>query len=509
MWHGVPERSAPRERIGKRTWPRRALVYLVFALTAWLSVEVSFRTPALAASRYALSFSVVAAAALIAGVGPALAALGLALLHAFSEHTPNSLVQQHGPVRILPLLVVSLSVGMLLLLIQRRYATEQALRKTVTTLQEHVEALAQAQQASRAAAWTYDVATGRTRWYEGGEEVFGRPHAEVAARASVVELIAPEDQDRVRDLIRHTHETGEPFAVEFRVVWPNGELHWLESRGTPLPGGVWRGTTIDVTGRKLAQDALIRTEKLAIAGRLAASIAHEINNPLEAVTNLCYLGRMSAKDPEAERYIAMAEEELRRVAQITSQTLRFHRQQSAATDTDLGELVETTVAMYRTKLQECGVRTRVEVRPSAPLRCYAGEIRQVLANLIGNAIDAMPAGGLLRLRVRPCLLYPGRAHGVRITVADTGTGMPATVLRHIYEPFYTTKTEVGTGLGLWVSNTLVEKHEGTLSVRSATGADRHGTIFRMELPYPEAALPAHRLANLPIAAGLPQSLARE
>jgi PAS domain S-box-containing protein len=325
-------------------------------------------------------------------------------------------------VRILPLLVVSLSVGMLLLLIQRRYATEQALRKTVTTLREHVEALAQAQQASRAAAWTYDVASGRTRWYEGGEEVFGRPHAEVAARASVVELIAPEDQDRVRDLIRHTHETGEPFAVEFRVVWPNGELHWLESRGTPLRGQppVWRGTTIDVTGRKLAQDALIRTEKLAIAGRLAASIAHEINNPLEAVTNLCYLGRMSAKDPEAERYIAMAEEELRRVAQITSQTLRFHRQQSAATETDLGELVETTVAMYRTKLQECGVRTTVQVRATAPLRCYAGEIRQVLANLIGNAIDAMPAGGLLHLRVRPCLLSPEGAPGVRITVADTG-----------------------------------------------------------------------------------------
>jgi PAS domain S-box-containing protein len=487
------------------------LIYLVVALAAWLSVEVSFRTPELAASRYALSFSVVAAAALMAGAGPALAALGVALLRAFSEHTPNSITQQHGPVRILPLLVVSLSVGMLLLLIQRRYATEQALRKTVTTLREHVEALAQAQQASRAAAWTYDVASGRTRWYEGGEEVFGRPHAEVAARASVVELIAPEDQDRVRDLIRHTHETGEPFAVEFRVVWPNGELHWLESRGTPLRGQppVWRGTTIDVTGRKLAQDALIRTEKLAIAGRLAASIAHEINNPLEAVTNLCYLGRMSAKDPEAERYIAMAEEELRRVAQITSQTLRFHRQQSAATETDLGELVETTVAMYRTKLQECGVRTTVQVRATAPLRCYAGEIRQVLANLIGNAIDAMPAGGLLHLRVRPCLLSPEGAPGVRITVADTGTGMPATVVRHIYDAFYTTKTEVGTGLGLWVSNTLVEKHQGRLSVRSSTRADRHGTIFTMELPYPETAAAADRRTSVPVAGRLPQPLARE
>jgi signal transduction histidine kinase len=232
------------------------------------------------------------------------------------------------------------------------------------------------------------------------------------------------------------------------VLWPNGEVHWLEARGVQLASNptLWRGATVDITERKQAEAALIRSEKLAVAGRLAASIAHEINNPLEAVINLCYLAKMTAADQETRTYITMAEDELGRIAHITSQTLRFHRQQTAAVETDLGETVRSILSLYESGLVRAHVSVNFENEPTPPLVCFAGEMRQVLANMIANANDAMPNGGVLRLRLRPSKDLRTGSPAVRITVADTGHGMSAETRKRIYEPFYTTRATWEPGL---------------------------------------------------------------
>jgi signal transduction histidine kinase len=298
----------------------------------------------------------------------------------------------------------------------------------------------------------------------------------------------------------YTRQTGKPFSAQYRVVWPNRDVHWLESRGTPTEAdpNVWRGVTIDITERKRAEVALMQTEKLAVAGRLAAAIAHEINNPLEAITNLCYLARNSA-DEQTAYYIALAEDELRRVAHITTQTLRFHRQQSAACATDVAEVIESIVGLYEAKLWRGKIQIQIDRQPMPKLFCFAGEIRQVMANLVGNALDAMDGGGILRIRLRRTTVWRTGEPAVRVTIGDTGHGIPRETLEHIYEPFFTTKTDVGTGLGLWVSTTLIEKHRGRLWVRSSTNPERHGTVFSVVLPYNGVEVPgATRTDAVPV-----------
>jgi PAS domain S-box-containing protein len=464
----------------------KAICGYVFAVVLpWLAADLSFRTPALLGMRLALNFSAIAVAAIFFGVGPALVAIGVSAM-ALEFYLPPSSNPDSAPAYVATRIVVILiSGGLILLMIKQMRDAERELRAALATLQEQSAALSQAQQASRSAAWTFHTDTGRPRWFEGGADIFGLPHEEIMARGSVMSLIVEEDRATVRTALERTTRTGDPLSVEFRVVWPNGEVHWLESRGVPLPSNpkVWRGATIDITERKQAEAALIRSEKLAVAGRLAASIAHEINNPLEAVTNLCYLAKLTAVDPETRSYITMAEDELSRVAHITSQTLRFHRQQTAAVETDLGETLRSIVTLYEQRLAQAGIAVSVTCEAAAPLVCYAGEMRQVLANLIGNAIDAMPNGGVLRLRLRPSTDWRTGAPAVRVTVADSGHGMSEEIRERIFEPFYTTKGDVGTGLGLWISAGIVEKHNGRLNMRSTEKPEGGGSVFTLLLPY--------------------------
>jgi PAS domain S-box-containing protein len=470
---------------GRPGW-LRAAEYGAAALLAWAAVAVGFHLPAFRDIRLSLTFCVIAAAALTGGIGPAVTAIGVSMATVLRYPRSWAAADPVSVARIVPVATLGLAVGLLLVIAQRKHLGERRLRKLVHRLREQSDALARAQQANRSAAWIFDAVAHRMRWYEGGAEIFGRPHREVAAIANPVSLVLDEDRERVTATFEHALRTGEPLAVEFRVAWPSGEIRWLEARAVPLKSNpqIWRGATIDVTERKRAEQALLQNEKLAIAGRLAASIAHEINNPLEAVTNLCYLARVTSKSEESIRYIRMAEDELARVAQITTQTLRFHRQQSAPADTDLGELAGSVLALYEQKLAERSIRARLETRPAPPLRCYAGEIRQVLANLVGNAIDAMPDGGLLRVSVRQATDRRGGRRAVRISIADSGPGISPETMQRIFEPFYTTKGELGTGLGLWVSATLLEKHRGRVAVRTSVRPGRAGTVFSIVLPYP-------------------------
>jgi PAS domain S-box-containing protein len=241
---------------------------------------------------------------------------------------------------------------------------------------------------------------------------------------------------------------------------------------------------VDVTESKRAELALMQTEKLAAVGRLASSIAHEINNPLESVTNLLYLARETAWNPETREYLEIADRELRRVAVIANQTLRFHKQSSKPSLITCEELIESAISVYQGRLVNSNVQVEKRKRAANPILCFEGEIRQVLSNLIVNAIDAMhPRGGRLIMRSREGTDWKTGRKGLILTVADTGSGMSSDTAGKIFEPFFTTKEIGGTGLGLWVSDEIVQRHGGTLAVRSSQRQGRSGAAFTLFLPF--------------------------
>ncbi len=243
-------------------------------------------------------------------------------------------------------------------------------------------------------------------------------------------------------------------------------------------------SSVEITALKEMQAAFMQTEKLAVVGRLAASIAHEINNPLESVMNLLFLCSSSQDLGEVQGYLRIAEHELRRVAAITNQTLRFHKQPAHPTAATADELVDGVLLVYRSRLLNPKVVVQKRLRAKQAVCCFEGEIRQILNNLIGNAIDAMtPNGGRLLLRSREATNRESDRKGIVITVADTAGGIPPTILSRIFEPFFTTKGQYGTGLGLWVSHEIVERHQGKLRVRSCQRPGRSGTVFTLFLPF--------------------------
>ena len=241
----------------------------------------------------------------------------------------------------------------------------------------------------------------------------------------------------------------------------------------------------EITHQKKAEQALVQSEKLAAVGRLASSISHEINNPLEAITNLLYLiGESEDLPASIKEYVLTTQSELSRVCQIATQTLRFHRQAVSATYVTARDLVEAVLNLYQGRLANSGITVETHFATSKQILCLENDIRQVLNNLIANAIDAMRRGGRLLVRAHDAtdLVHAGLRKGIRITIADTGHGMSPAVRSRIFEPFYTTKELNGTGLGLWISMGIVDRHHGRLTLRSTQHPVHHGTIFSLFLP---------------------------
>ena len=267
----------------------------------------------------------------------------------------------------------------------------------------------------------------------------------------------------------------------------DGTLAWVRLAAAPVFNGQGRvsGGVVaisDIDQQKRAESALRQSEKLAAVGRLAASISHEINNPLEAVTNLLYLLEQATKDEKVHQFVDMAQEELSRVSQIVTHTLRFHRQSTRPRVITPEALLEPTLGLYRARLKNLRIDLALQHRAAVDVVCYEGDIRQVLNNLIANAIDSMRSGGRLIVRTSRAFLWRSGVQGVRITIADTGHGIPLAVRSHIFEPFYTTKGNNGTGLGLWISKDIVTKHHGHLQIRSRAAEIRSGTVVSLFLP---------------------------
>jgi PAS domain S-box-containing protein len=249
----------------------------------------------------------------------------------------------------------------------------------------------------------------------------------------------------------------------------------------------WVGAVmIDTTERRRSEDTLRRTEKLAAAGQLAASIAHEINNPLEAVTNLLFLLRTQVPiDGEAMRFTEMAQHELARVSEIAQQTLRFYRPSTSPALANVAEILDSILTLHSGRIHTLRVDVTRRYGNNVELYCLSGALRQVFANLLTNALDALNGGGRLLIHAARSHCWKDGRSGVRVVVADTGTGMADEVRARIFEPFFTTKLATGTGLGLWVTHDIMDKHQGTIAVRSRSGSGEtngSGTVFMLFFP---------------------------
>jgi len=238
----------------------------------------------------------------------------------------------------------------------------------------------------------------------------------------------------------------------------------------------------DITQRKRAERALRTSERLASVGRLAATVAHEINNPLEAVTNLIYLAKHGAVLKEIREYLAAAEQELDRISQLTKQTLGFYRETRGASAVRVGAIASALLPVFSARARNKGVQIITDIQHDPEIYAVPGEVRQLLANLVSNSLDAVDRGGHIRVRVSAAPASNARGPGVRLTVADDGPGIAEEIRLKLFEPFFTTKKEIGTGLGLWVCHSIVEKHGGTIRLRSATSGPRQGTVFSVFLP---------------------------
>ncbi len=300
----------------------------------------------------------------------------------------------------------------------------------------------------------------------------------------------PDEGERTVALWKECVRTGGTWDVEHRFWGVDGQWHDILARGAPVrddQGRIigWAGINLDISRLKQAEVALRRSEKLATAGRLAAAMAHEINNPLSAVTNALYLALQDETLRDTTRnYLKLAEQELARVAHVTTQTLQFHKQSSTPVPADVSEVMDSMFSLFAPRLKASCIAVERDYRTREKLYCLIDELRQVFANLLSNSLDATPRGGKLRIRIRKTRSWDDTgADGIRIIIADTGDGIAPDLRKRVFEPFVSTKDTTGTGLGLWVTEGIVRKHNGRITMRSRTGPAQHGTVFSLFLPF--------------------------
>ncbi len=372
-----------------------------------------------------------------------------------------------------------------------RRAQDEILRRTRTEAALHREQqfLALAQKAAHVGSWDVDLRTpdGLVTWSPELQVMYGLEPGSFDGRLqSWKDALHPEDHDPTVAALEQAILNQQQWDAEFRIVRPDGSVRWLAGRGHAIydqhgqPKNMI-GINIDITERRLSEEAMRRSERLVTAGRMAATVAHEINNPLEAVTNLLYLAQTGTREPTLLRLLTSADQELRRVAHIARQTLGFYRDHSSSAGFDIAEEVEQVLSILKRQLANRGVLVHKRLRP-VTVEAVQGEIRQVISNLVTNAADASQAGSFISLRTAPARLRSvdgDLVAAVSITVADRGHGMTHEVRRRIFEPFFTTKKDVGTGLGLWVTKEIVDRHAGHLRLRSAVGK---GSVFAILLP---------------------------
>jgi PAS domain S-box-containing protein len=323
-------------------------------------------------------------------------------------------------------------------------------------------------------------------WNPGAERMFGYSANDMIGHP--ISIIIPPELHEDGQRILETIGRGEPVE-HFETVRLNRSGERIDVSLTVSPVRDDAGTVIgaaktarNITQQKKTEQALRTTERLASVGRMAATVAHEINNPLEAVTNLVYLAKGSAALNDVKEYLNTIEEELNRISLITKQTLGFYRETIAPSAVRVGEMLNPLIAVLGRRARNKGIEIRPEIRQDPEIYAVAGEIRQLIANLLNNSIDAVDFGGLIRIRIGANGSNGQHPTGIRITVADSGLGIPPSARSKLFEPFYTTKKDVGTGLGLWVCINIVQRHHGSICVKSSATPGRSWTVFSVFLP---------------------------
>jgi PAS domain S-box-containing protein len=318
------------------------------------------------------------------------------------------------------------------------------------------------------------------------EAATGHPFAEVVRLSD--ERTRAEIEDPVAAIRRSHQVVG--FSNGLVLTSRSGQEYPIELTGAPIlsAGGNVVGVVVvfrDVTQRRQTEQTLRTSERLTLAGRLSATIAHEIRNPLDTVSNLVYLLQHEQKpDSASAQYLQMASDELARIAQITSQLLTFHREARNPVEVSVTEVLESVLVVFAPQIRQNHIVVERRFETARTVRGFPGELRQVFSNLVGNAVEAMSNGGKLVLHTRESSLGTDSGRkGVRVTVLDNGPGIPFGVRKNLFAPFFTTKGEKGTGLGLWVSRGILEKHEGTIHFTSSLREGRRGSAFSVFLPY--------------------------
>lgn len=335
--------------------------------------------------------------------------------------------------------------------------------------------------------WDLDVFSNTLRWCNRCAAIFGWTFDPKHWYQDFLEHVHPQDRDEVHASMQFALSplgTGQ-YGQEYRVVWPEGELRWVAARGKvffeEIDGQLWAsrfiGTLLDRTEFRRAQEALLQSERLAMTGRLAASIVHEIQNPLESLTSFFYLLREEKSPEQRAEYLAMAETEIAHLSEISLNTLEFYRDPVGIVPVDIAALIDSIIVVFQGRITRLRVCVQRELDPRVAVLAPQGELRQVLVNLISNALDAMPKGGRLVLRARDLTGRTGE-RCVRLSVADTGFGMAPDVVARVFEAFYTTKGVSGTGIGLWLSQEIIKKCGSRIHVKSSQG---RGTVFSMYL----------------------------
>jgi PAS domain S-box-containing protein len=321
-----------------------------------------------------------------------------------------------------------------------------------------------------------------TSWNASAERLFGYTPEEIIGQP-VLRLIPRDFHFEEPQIIAKLRNGERIDHFETRRMHKNGEIFDVSLTVSPVKdaNGVVIGVSKivrDISDRKAAEAALIQKEKMATAGRMAATLAHEVNNPLEAITNLSYLLSSNASlDEEARGYANSLLEEAQRAGEITRQTLSYYRDCRSTSAVNVVETLEHLLRWKTKKMAAKHIDLQTEFGDVPPIKCFAGELRQVFENVIENAIDAVSEHGHIRIRVR--------THGEKLVVSicDDGPGIAPEVLAKIFDPFFTTKLQNGSGLGLWVSQGVVQKHGGIICVRSSETPEKHGTVFSVVLPF--------------------------
>jgi len=478
----MPQVDTPRPTIGSqwRDWTVRytaALAATGIALCIWLLWPVMHQDP------FAIFIAAVIVSARFFGFGPALlctAACGLVIDYFALEPRFSFALSPNDYGRLFVFIAVSvLTAGLARQRSRAETRTEQIRRRMAAMVESSADAML-----------TTDAAAIITSWNQAAELLYGYSAAEVIGK-SISIIVPPEQPDEVHTLLKKLlhgesidHYAGQRVRKDGTRITVDISLSPIRNEAGKIIGT--SSVAHDISSQRRSEEALRRNEKLATAGRLAAAVAHEINNPLEAVSNLIYLARH--RPEKQDQYLEMAEREIQRVAAVAQQMLGFVRETSLPSPLDVAATLDDVLKLYLRPLSDKHIQVGKQYDSAAEIHGFAGELRQLFSNLILNALDALDDGGRLTLHVAPGREWSNGhgtgAHrtGVRVTVADNGSGIQQSDLARIFEPFYSTKGDSGTGLGLWLSHGIVQKHEGSIRVRSRTAAGSSGTVFSVFLP---------------------------